>query len=85
MGASIDRKKKKSDLYSQMLFNKIERHMFKLKITKLLVHILSYFFLFFFFFTITCQLFDLILYIPVNNFSVYQDGSYWVETVLSRG
>ena len=32
------------------------------------------------------DLFDLILYIPVNSFSVElcQDGSYWVEQVLSK-
>ena len=29
--------------------------------------------------------FYLILYIPVNNFSVCRDGSSWVEPVLSRG
>ena len=28
-------------------------------------------------------LFDLILYIPVNNFSVMSDGSFWVEPVLN--
>ena len=27
---------------------------------------------------------DLILYIPVNNFSLCQDGSSWVEPVLSK-
>ena len=29
-------------------------------------------------------LFDLILYTPVNNFSVMWDGSFWVEPVLSK-
>ena len=28
-------------------------------------------------------LFGLILYVPVNNFSVMSDGSSWVEPVLS--
>ena len=27
---------------------------------------------------------DLILYVPVNNFSVMLEGSSWVEPVLSR-
>ena len=30
-----------------------------------------------------CFLFDLILYVPVNNLSVMSDGSSWVEPVLS--
>ena len=30
-------------------------------------------------------LFGLIVYLPVNNFSVMSDGSTWVETVLSSG
>ena len=30
------------------------------------------------------HLFDLILYIPVNNFSVMSGWSSWVETVLSK-
>ena len=29
-------------------------------------------------------LFDLILYVPVNNFSVMSDRSSWVEPVLSK-
>ena len=31
-----------------------------------------------------CSLFDLILYVPVNNFSVMWDGSSWVEPVLGK-
>ena len=30
------------------------------------------------------DLFDLILYIPVNSFSIMQDRSSWFEPVLSR-
>ena len=29
-------------------------------------------------------LFDLIIYVPVNNFQLCQDGSSWVEPVLSK-
>ena len=36
----------------------------------------------------SCQfcfvLFDLILYVPVNNFSIIWDGSSWVEPELSK-
>ena len=34
--------------------------------------------------TTMAGLFDLILYAPVNNFSVMSDGTSWVEPVLSK-
>ena len=40
-------------------------------------------FIFIEYFLFVC-LFDLILYVPVNNFSVMSDKSSWVEPVLSK-